>query len=122
MTRVLLVDDETDLADLMASQLTRAGFEVRCADALLSAEAANLETKFDVLVTDLHLPDGDGVDVARSLKIPICLALTGSSVEADAKRLISEGFAMVLVKPVTSARLVAAIHDAVAAAAARPIG
>lgn len=116
MTRVLLVDDEQDLAELLASQLTRAGFEVRCADALQSAKVANEELKFDVLVTDLHLPDGDGIDVARSLAIPICLALTGSSVEADAKRMIGEGFAAVLVKPITSLQLVTAIKDAIARA------
>jgi DNA-binding response OmpR family regulator len=114
MTRVLLVDDESDLADLLASQLTRAGFEVRCADALSTAQAVIATEKFDVLVTDLHLADGDGVDVARSLKIPIYLGLTGSSAEADAKRMLSEGFSAVLVKPVTSGKLVAAIKQAIA--------
>ena len=113
VTRVLLVDDESDLADLMANQLTRAGFDVRCADALLSAQALLKTEKFDVLVTDFNLPDGDGVDVAKSLGIPICLAVTGSSADADTKRMIGAGFAKVLVKPVTASQLVAAIKAAI---------
>jgi DNA-binding response OmpR family regulator len=114
MTRVLLVDDESDLAELMANQLTRAGFDVRCADALLTAKAVGDEHTFDVLVTDFNLPDGDGVDVARALKIPICLALTGNSDDADTKRMLAAGFAAVLVKPVTASRLVEAIKSAIA--------
>jgi DNA-binding response OmpR family regulator len=118
MTRVLLVDDETDLADLMANQLTRAGFVVRCADALLTAQAMGKEEQFDVLVTDFNLPDGDGVEVARSLQIPICLAVTGNSADADTKRMLAAGFTAVLVKPITASRLVAAINEALA----RPVG
>jgi DNA-binding response OmpR family regulator len=118
MTRVLLVDDEIDLADLLASQLTRAGFDVRCADALFSAQALARAEKFDVLVTDYNLPDGDGIELRQSLGIPICLALTGSSADADTKRLVAGGFAAVLTKPVTSSRLVAAIKEALASTAA----
>ncbi len=120
MKRVLVVDDETDLADLLAIQLTRAGFEVRCADALQSAKRVSQEGTFDVLVTDLHLPDGDGVDVARSVGIAIRLALTASSAESDAKRLLSEGFAAVLTKPVSAKVLVDAINDAIARAEVAP--
>lgn len=115
MTRVLIVDDESDLADLMANQLTRAGFDVRCADALLTAKAIGKEHTFDVLITDFNLPDGDGVDVARELKIPICLALTGNSADSDTKRMLGAGFAAVLVKPVSAGRLVEAIKSAIAA-------
>lgn len=114
MTRVLLVDDESDLADLMANQLTRAGFDVTCADALLTAKAVGKDQTFDVLITDFNLHDGDGVDVARELKIPICLALTGNSGDADTKRMLGAGFVAVLVKPVTASRLVEAINSALA--------
>ena len=116
MTRVLLVDDEKDLADLLANQLARAGFEVRCADGLLTAQAACQQEQFDVLVTDLHLPDGDGVEVARSLKIPVFLGVTGSTDAAESQRMISEGFAAVLTKPLTTRQLVAAINEALARA------
>ena len=113
MIRVLLVDDEVDLTSLLAAQLTRAGFEVRCADSLASArERAEQEPPFDVLVTDLSLPDGDGIDVARALGIARRLAITGSASPSDIQRLLAEGFYEVLIKPVTSARLGAAIHEA----------
>ena len=83
---------------------------------MLTAKAVGLESKFDVLVTDFHLPDGDGIDVARALGIPICLALTGSSADADTRRLTNEGFAAILVKPVVVSRLVSAIQQAVSSA------
>ena len=112
MTPVLLVDDEKDLSDLLSIQLTRAGFEVHCADAVSTAQALSQQAQFDVLVTDLNLPDGDGLDVARAVGIPIRLAPTASGGDDDKQRLIGEGFAAVLLKPVTSSRLVAAINAA----------
>ena len=100
MTRVLLVDDDRDLAELLASQLAREGYAVCVADSLLSAQqVASEEDPFDILITDLNLPDADGEAVAQALGIPIKLALTGSSSTADAKRLMAAGFAAVLVKP-----------------------
>ena len=110
MTRVLLVDDDEDLCELVAAQLTRAGFEVAVADSLRSAlEVASEQKPFDVLITDLHLPDADGAMVAQALGVPIKLALTGSSSPSDAKRLMGEGFAAVLVKPLMANQLVEAL-------------
>lgn len=112
MIRVLLVDDEADLTALLANQLTRGGFEVRCADSLTAAKELVSDIPFDVLVTDLSLPDGDGIDVARLMRIPLRVAVTGSAAEADARRLRAEGFSDVLVKPVSYDRLVEAIKKA----------
>jgi CheY-like chemotaxis protein len=114
MKRVLLVDDDRDLAELLAGQLTRAGYDVRWADSLFGAlEVAGEETPFDVLVTDLNLPDADGAAVAEALGVPIKLALTGSSSAADSKRLLAAGFAEVLVKPLTGKQLVEALSRSV---------
>lgn len=106
MTRVLLVDDDRELAELLAAQLTRGGYEVRVADSLFSAlEVATVEPPFDVLVTDLHLPDADGSAVGEALGVPVKLALTGSSSAQDEKSLLAAGFAAVLTKPVTGKQL-----------------
>lgn len=113
MTRVLIVDDEPDFAVLLSRQLGRAtGFEVKTADSLQAAKELCETETFDVLVTDLNLPDGDGLEVKRVTSIPCCLALTGSSTGADLLRLKKAGFAEVLVKPVTAGNLAAAITAA----------
>ena len=112
MTRVLLVDDEPDLINLLARQLTREGFEVHCADSLESAIALCQTATFDVLVTDLHLPDGDGLDVKRAVAAAVCLGVTGSRAGVDEARLKIEGFSAVLEKPVNGRALAAAISAA----------
>lgn len=110
MTRVLLVDDDHDLSELLGAQLTRAGYEVRVADSLFTAlEVAGEEEPFDVLVTDLNLPDADGTSVGEALGVPIKLALTGSSSAEDVKRLLAAGFFEVLTKPMTGKQLVEAL-------------
>ena len=110
MKRVLLVDDDRELSELLAAQLTRGGYAVCFADSLLSAmTGASEEAPFDVLVTDLYLPDADGAAIAEALGVPIKLALTGSGAPADAERLLAAGFAEVLVKPVSGPKLLDAI-------------
>lgn len=117
MTRVLLVDDDVDLAELLAEALTRGGYDVRCADSLFDALAVTrAEAPFDVLITDLHLPDADGAAVAKALAVPVTLALTGSTAPADAQRLLAEGFAAVLVKPLSGLQLLEALSRSLAAA------
>ena len=118
MTRVLLVDDDRELAELFAGQLTRAGFDARFADSLIGArELAQAGPPFDVLVTDLHLPDADGVQVAAEVKARVQLVLTGSSSAVEARRLTEAGFAAVLVKPLTGKQLIDAVTRSLTAAA-----
>lgn len=117
MTRVLLVDDDRELCELLGAQLTRAGYEVSVADSLLAAlQVASEEAPFDALITDLHLPDADGSAVAEALGVPIKLALTGSSSKEDAQRLLAAGFAAVLVKPLSGKQLVEALTRSLTAA------
>jgi CheY-like chemotaxis protein len=115
--RVLLVDDDHELAELLALELRRGGYTVHCADGLLNAlEISAEEATFDALITDLHLPDADGTAVAEALGIPIKLALTGSSDPSDRQRLVAAGFASVLVKPLSGKQLLAALTQSLSAA------
>ena len=65
--RVLVVDDEPSLRDVLRMGLGRAGFFVGTAGSLAEAVAA-LDEPWDLVVTDLQLPDGDGLSVLRQVK------------------------------------------------------
>ncbi len=118
MTRVLLVDDDRELAELFARQLIRAGFDAQFADSLAGARAiAQAGPPFDVLITDLHLPDADAVEVAEAVKARVQVVLTGSSSAVDARRLREAGFAAVLVKPLTGRQLIDAVALCIRSAA-----
>lgn len=66
--RVLLVDDNADLAELTAQVLTLAGFEVRVAWSADEAIGVLVEQKVDVLFSDINMPGASGLDLAREAK------------------------------------------------------
>src|SRR5687768_12278101 len=89
MHRVLVVEDEKDIAELISFHLSRAGFQVEvCSRG--SAALESLRTKPpSLLVLDLMLPDMDGIEICKRLKfkeatqqIPI-LILTARTGETD---------------------------------------
>ncbi|NHC12553.1 response regulator transcription factor [Motilibacter deserti] len=66
--RLLVVEDEEDLADALRFGLTRAGFAVDVALTGAQAEERLGVNAYDVVVLDLNLPDTDGVDLLRQLR------------------------------------------------------
>jgi two-component system, NtrC family, response regulator PilR len=66
-TRVLVVDDEPDLRTLYELTLLRAGHEVFCAPDLAQARECLAQHNFDVLITDMRLPDGLGLELLREV-------------------------------------------------------
>src|SRR5204863_8224343 len=65
--RVLVIDDEPSLRDVLKLGLSRAGFEVGTAAGQAEAIAL-LDESWDLVVTDLQLPDGDGLSILRHVK------------------------------------------------------
>ena len=65
--RILLLEDDADLADVLALGLRNAAYAVDVAHRCDDAEALLRTTDFDVACIDLGLPDGDGLDLIRSL-------------------------------------------------------
>ena len=63
--RVLVVEDDREIRSLMQSSLSVEGFEVQTAVTLSEAEALWRHSPPDVIVLDLGLPDGDGLDLLR---------------------------------------------------------
>lgn len=66
--RVLIVEDEPDVARLLAFNLEQAGFTVQIAATVTAALAKARERRPEVIVLDLMLPDGSGHDVCRALR------------------------------------------------------
>ncbi|PTW44322.1 two-component system nitrogen regulation response regulator GlnG [Sphingomonas faeni] len=67
MSTVLVVDDDAAIRTVVAQALRRAGHDVTVADSLAQLERALAVSLPDVLITDVILPDGDGIDHVRSV-------------------------------------------------------
>lgn len=67
-TRILVVDDEPNILDMVATVLEFHGFAVVTACTAAEARAVALATRPDLVVLDVMLPDGDGFDVCRALR------------------------------------------------------
>jgi DNA-binding response OmpR family regulator len=112
--RILLVEDHEHSAKAIARLLGRAGYEVRVVGSVKSALAAAEAAPFDLLVSDLGLPDGSGNDLMRQLRARHNLrgiALSGFGMEEDIARSREAGFEAHLVKPVRVQQLLAIIRD-----------
>jgi PAS domain S-box-containing protein len=110
--RVLVVDDNRDLARMIEHLLTTAGYDTRTAND--PSEALTVATLFrpQIAILDIGLPVIDGYTLARELLLrladdpPTLIALTGYSQEEDKIRSKNAGFALHLVKPVDAEHLV----------------
>ncbi|MCA9522929.1 MAG: response regulator, partial [Myxococcales bacterium] len=113
-TRVLLVEDEDALRRAYMRILTGHDLAVRDAGSALAALAL-LETEtFDVVVSDIRMPDMDGIELlrairARSFDLPVIL-ITGSPSIETAMQAVEFGALRYLTKPVTSGALIDAIE------------
>ena len=94
--------------------LSLLGYEVRPANSLRTALAAAENGRYDVIVSDLELGDGSGLDLLRSLgpgrSVP-AIALTGYGSEEDRQMCLEAGFEMHLIKPVETRQLGEAIRS-----------
>lgn len=66
--RVLVVDDDEDIRGLIVQQVAQAGFEVSHAASLAEVRQKMKTEAFDVVILDLNLPDGDGIDLCREMR------------------------------------------------------
>ena len=116
--RILLVEDHEDTNRSLTHLLRRRGYEVQAARSVESALKLAENERFDVLVSDIGLPDGSGIDLMQKLKNdhPIFgIALTGFGMEEDLRRSHDVGFIHHLIKPVDLNRLDALIQQSAAA-------
>lgn len=114
--RILLVDDEPDLLDLMELTLVKMGLETDRADSVADARARLAKTPYDLCLTDMRLPDGEGLDViacASALPQPVPVAvITAYGNAGNAVAALKAGAFDYLAKPVALDQLRALIKSA----------
>jgi PAS domain S-box-containing protein len=102
--RILLVDDHEDTRRILANLLRKLGHTVEVAESVSTATVALETLRFDVLVSDIGLPDATGHDLmvsARTIQPEIKgIALSGFGMDDDLQRSAQAGFAFHLTKPV----------------------
>jgi CheY-like chemotaxis protein len=123
--QVLLVEDHAPTRAAMAALLRRRGCRVVPAGTIDEARRCAADDSFDLLISDLGLPDGDGCVLMADLRAldPELrgIAITGFGMDADVARSRAAGFAEHLTKPVTMTSIDRALGR-VLAARAQPRG
>ena len=102
---VLIVDDNEDVVEGMKIVMESAGHDVSVALTVSEAVSVALSRPVDVMLLDLTLPDGDGLDVLRRLELTDRLpthviALTGREAAEVRDQCIAVGCGEIMVKPV----------------------
>lgn len=115
--RILLVDDHDDTRMIMSRILGMRGFDIVEAACVGEALAKYESEAFDLVISDLGLPDGSGHELMENIQSirPVKgIALSGYGMEEDITRSHAAGFHRHLVKPVEIAKLDAIIRETLA--------
>jgi CheY-like chemotaxis protein len=116
-TRILVVDDQQDARELLGLILEHAGAEVATASSAVEAMSKLQQSKIDVLVSDVGMPEHDGFELMRNVRalgparggsVP-AIALTAYASAEDRRKSLEAGFEQHVTKPVEPARFVAVV-------------
>jgi CheY-like chemotaxis protein len=119
--RILLLEDHLDTARALARLLSMEGHRVQTANTIAAAVAAMAAQPYDLLISDLQLPDGSGLDFMRQVRerFPVAgIALSGYGSATDVEQSLRAGFVEHLTKPVNIGQL----NDAICRVRARQAG
>ena len=114
-TRVLVVDDEPELADLMRDMLESAGHEVATAESGAVALEMLASARFDAIVSDLRMPDMDGAALHREVLASFpslarsMVFVTGDTLSPDAREFLKSSRCASLDKPFSKSDLLARV-------------
>jgi len=102
--KVLVIEDHEDTAIVIARMLEDMGHNIVSANSVASAVDILIREKFDLIVSDIGLPDGNGVSLISAVRA-FCdapaVALTGYGTRKDVERCLNAGFNKHVTKPVT---------------------
>ena len=103
---VLVVDDVSDVTEMLSVLLTHAGYEVTTASSALEAVDLAREHHFDLVISDIGMPEMNGYELAETLRskpgyesVPM-VAVTGYSMFDDRTRSLAAGFNAHVTKPI----------------------
>lgn len=104
-TRVLVVDDEADIRELLDLTLARMGLQTACAGSLAEARALLAGQRFQLCLTDMRLPDGLGLELVRHIAesvpdLPVAVITAHGSAE-NAVSALKAGAFDYIAKPVS---------------------
>lgn len=111
----LVVDDNSDIADMLAAVLRHSGYDVTAAYSASDALAAALSRHFDVVISDIGMPGMNGYELARALRaVPEysttpMVAVTGFAMYDDRDMALDAGFNDHLSKPIDPVALTRAL-------------
>lgn len=113
-SRVLLVEDDADLGRALVGVLAGEGHEVRWAQTAQAARGLLGSGPADLVLLDLGLPDGDGLDLCREIRasgnVVVVVVVTARSDEADAVRALDGGADDFVLKPFRPVELLARLR------------
>jgi PAS domain S-box-containing protein len=122
--RILVIDDDADILELMRYALEHRGARVDTVQTAAAALDKLAHGSYDVLISDLGLPEQDGLALIREVRARgnsasslRAVALTGYASEADARLCASAGFELHLVKPISPWEVARAITGLLESAA-----
>ncbi|HYC44066.1 MAG TPA: sigma-54 dependent transcriptional regulator [Burkholderiales bacterium] len=115
-SQVLVVDDEADIRELLGMTLTRMGLEAHCAGTASEALALLGKNEYELCLTDMRLPDGDGLGVLAYVSkhhpnLPVAVITAHGSAE-NAVAALKAGAFDYLAKPVSLNQLRALVRSA----------
>ncbi len=117
MTSVLIVDDDDSFRKTIGRDLGNQGFDVALASGVDEAIATLSARSIDVLLTDLRMPESDGIDLLAQVREVSArtraILMSGFATARDYQRAIECGAVRVLCKPFTSSELMQAIRQAI---------
>lgn len=116
--RVLIVDDEADIRELLDMTLARMGLQCDCAGSVDEARNFLREREYQLCLTDMRMPDGDGLEVVRYIevehpKLPVAVITAHGSTD-NAVAALKAGAFDYLSKPVSLAQLRSLVRSALA--------
>ncbi|MES2595941.1 MAG: ATP-binding protein [Verrucomicrobiota bacterium] len=117
---ILLIDDHADTLWSLSRLLVRRGYTVTTAVDCAEARAHAARTVFDLIISDLGLPDGSGHDLMREIRkshATPAIALSGYGMESDVSQTKEAGFELHLTKPVDFQSLLRSIETLTQSAA-----
>jgi DNA-binding NtrC family response regulator len=113
--RILIVDDDPYFLRVLSRILTGENFQVKTAEGAIEAAQVLQEDSFDLVISDLRLPDGDGLSILQEIRksgseIPVVILTAYGEVDSYLEAM-NAGATEYLNKPVKSEELLAVVRS-----------